>query len=472
MVSMDRRLLVERSESGPGPGAVGPALIQLVLVLWVLLSLSAVGFYLPLIDPVARELMLIYFQPLVPINLMMWLWALNVHDFERQHGPLVPQGAKTPLHLAAEGGHAEAVQVLLDSGAEVNASDFSGWCPLHCVCYFGDVACAKLLLASGADPSLSTDFGQGPLLVAAGACGINTAKDARQPSLSTDFGQGPLHVAAEASGMQWCGDRTSDYAELVRILVAAGCEPNCRDAGGQPVIVSAAKEGGTAVVQALCELGADPNAKSESSPCAAALHMAAAEGYMSTLNILSTAGADMNVMEEGGMTPLHVAVRAGQVEMAVALIKMPGVNIWASDLSGLTPLHLAASDGAMPIVNAILEASIASPDAAGANLAGGCTPSAPITPLHLAAHAGHADVAQALLSHYGGLEYVNALDTQKQTALMAASKSGSAQVVSLLMQAGTDAAMLDGQGRTAAQVAEASGHFDVVSAIANAASNM
>ena len=104
----------------------------------------------------------------------------------------------TALHFAAFFGHADAVELLLDRGAEVdafgrgwmtgtalhsavsrkaseiarrllkaganpNARQSAGWTPLHSAANNGDLASIDLLLAAGADPSATNDEGRSVL---------------------------------------------------------------------------------------------------------------------------------------------------------------------------------------------------------------------------------------------------------------------------------------------------------------------
>ena len=43
----------------------------------------------------------------------------------------------SPLHLAAQGGHTEVMDALLDAGADMNAADARGYTPLHFAICFG-----------------------------------------------------------------------------------------------------------------------------------------------------------------------------------------------------------------------------------------------------------------------------------------------------------------------------------------------
>ncbi|GEM_PF-669837 len=52
-------------------------------------------------------------------------------------GDHVLGGGLSPLHLAAQGGHIEVMQALLQGGADVNAGDADGYTPLHFAICFG-----------------------------------------------------------------------------------------------------------------------------------------------------------------------------------------------------------------------------------------------------------------------------------------------------------------------------------------------
>jgi len=69
----------------------------------------------------------------------------------------------TALHAAAAGRAAGVAKMLIERGADVNARQHSGWCPLHAAAQSGDVELAKLLIAAGADVSVRADNQQRPL---------------------------------------------------------------------------------------------------------------------------------------------------------------------------------------------------------------------------------------------------------------------------------------------------------------------
>ena len=67
----------------------------------------------------------------------------------------------TPLALAATHGPPELVAALLNSGANVNWRDSTGWMPLHWACwrYPPSAKCVELLLKAGAPVNAKTDLG-------------------------------------------------------------------------------------------------------------------------------------------------------------------------------------------------------------------------------------------------------------------------------------------------------------------------
>lgn len=68
-----------------------------------------------------------------------------------------------PLHSAAASGSTETVQALLQGGADVNAAQHGGWTALQAAAKQNNVEMARRLLAAGADVARRVDDGQGAL---------------------------------------------------------------------------------------------------------------------------------------------------------------------------------------------------------------------------------------------------------------------------------------------------------------------
>jgi ankyrin repeat protein len=65
----------------------------------------------------------------------------------------------TPLNSAASARHADVVEILLDAGADPDARQAGGWTPLHSAAHNGDAETAGLLLGAGANPAAVNDEG-------------------------------------------------------------------------------------------------------------------------------------------------------------------------------------------------------------------------------------------------------------------------------------------------------------------------
>lgn len=126
----------------------------------------------------------------------------------------------TPLQLAATLGYTEAVSLLLDAGADIEKADEFGYTPLGYALHTGKTACVKHLLNRGANVHGTTGLppihvaviANNPeclrILLAAGA-NPNQAN----PALIT-----PLHIAA-----------THGYRPCAELLLQAGANPQLRD---------------------------------------------------------------------------------------------------------------------------------------------------------------------------------------------------------------------------------------------------
>jgi ankyrin repeat protein len=87
-------------------------------------------------------------------------------------GADVAQVARNPMriqaiHAAVAGPSREAVELVVEAGAPINAQQDKGWTALHEVVNKKDVALARYFLAHGADPKIQNDEGKSSIGLAA-----------------------------------------------------------------------------------------------------------------------------------------------------------------------------------------------------------------------------------------------------------------------------------------------------------------
>jgi len=91
----------------------------------------------------------------------------------------------TALHSGVSRLQSEVARILLDAGASPDVRQSGGWTPLHAAAMNGDLASLELLLAAGADPAATNDEGRS-VADLAGESGddatIERVRSALQPS--------------------------------------------------------------------------------------------------------------------------------------------------------------------------------------------------------------------------------------------------------------------------------------------------
>ena len=154
---------------------------------------------------------------------------------------------------------------------------------------------------------------------------------------------------------------------------------------------------------------------------------AAMNGDLEAVRALLKNGADVNAAQGDGMTALHWAAEAGDVEM-VGMLLYAGANVQGvTRLGDYTPLHLASKAGNEGVVARLLEAG-ADPSA--------YTTTGEVTPLHFAAASGSAASVEALLDH-GAIVDVRE-SVRGQTPLMLAAGRNRLAAVRVLLENGAD----------------------------------
>ena len=161
----------------------------------------------------------------------------------------------------------------------------------------------------------------------------------------------------------------------------------------------------------------------------------AAKGSVKRMQLLLTAGADVNTPDGEGKTALMAAIQSRNPE-AVKLLLEAGANLHAKNSSGETALHVAAAGGYGNIVSKLLEK--------GADVAG--TDNQGRTALFFAIQQGHYDTAEQLISANAAKDIV---DVNGNNLLMSAAESSNLKLIQLMLNQGLDVNAENNNGETA-----------------------
>ena len=165
-------------------------------------------------------------------------------------------GSDSPLVEATRAADAEVVRKLIEDGADVNQATGDGMTPLHIAAQSGHLQIVELLLGAQAEVDPKTRIGSHtPLHLASGQAQdvvVNKLLEAGADvdAVTSTSSVTALHLAAQVVG----------GAESVKILLANGADPNVRESSsGQTPLMFAAAKNRSESAMVLLSAGADPN---------------------------------------------------------------------------------------------------------------------------------------------------------------------------------------------------------------------
>ena len=198
------------------------------------------------------------------------------------------RAAYTGLLAAAAKGDADQIAALIARGANVDQRDGYGRTPLHVAAYGGHHGAMRALVAAGADPNALERDRYDVVTIAA------VANDVPTLTVALALGASARNVTSRYDGTALIAAAHLGHAEVVRTLIKAGAPlDHVNNLGWTALIESIVLgDGGgrhTDTLTALVEAGANVNLADRSGQTPLAL--AQARGYDAMVAVLRRAGA-------------------------------------------------------------------------------------------------------------------------------------------------------------------------------------
>jgi ankyrin repeat protein len=197
-----------------------------------------------------------------------------------------PQTGCNALHFAAQNGHLEVVQLLLEKGYNINALNHDCETPALVAARFNHLSVFKLLYEQGAD------------------IGIQEKRD----SYSV------VHEAANSDNIS-----IIRYIGKVKPHLLSCDAPRTSD--GKTALMCAARTGGVKTVQYILETLPFQEVIAESNNGNSSLHFGAASGNKKVVDMLLKNHPNVNIRSKNGSTALHYAVGAKRKALNSTIMK-------------------------------------------------------------------------------------------------------------------------------------------------------
>ncbi len=370
----------------------------------------------------------------------------------------------TALIIAANNGHAGVVKLLLENGADINATSYAGITALICA---SSQEIVKLLVDNGANV-----YGEDFAVVSNDS---NTA-------LIKACAQGHKNIVQLLLGVV-CYDNYTElllillilasqegHTEVVKLLIDYGADvngPSPKINHGNTALITASYKGHKEVVKLLLDMGANVNTANIYGNTA--LIYASIENHKEVVTLLLDMGAHVNVADSKGYTTLMCASSGGHKDV-VQLLLGYGADVNVADSTGYTALTYASRSGKKEVVELLVDngAKVCGEDNdSNTDLIKAYAQRHSISYdnysvlLRSASREGNTEVMKLLLDK-GGANVNEAADSNGFTALTYAAMHGHKEIVVLLINAGADVNATDLWGYAAVTHASHAGHKEVV----------
>ncbi len=251
------------------------------------------------------------------------------------------QYRRTALHSAARYGALQVITYLIGKGANLNAGDESGNTPLHLAVLHSQDEAVELIIKANPDINAVNIGGESPLSLAivygtTKSLGLLLSKKA-DAGIRDQEGNTLLHIAALHGNI-----------EKVQAIIKYEADMEIKNgAGNTPLLTAVKRYENEAVIGCLLDNGAHIAAVDSAGK--GVLHVA----NNSNIKYLVQKGADVNLQDRDGNTPLHKVCLDLQelkifypfMEETVNLFLAAGADPHITNNQGKSPMDLAVESG-------------------------------------------------------------------------------------------------------------------------------
>jgi ankyrin repeat protein len=192
------------------------------------------------------------------------------------------------LHAAAAKGDAAEIERLIAAGQNANVQDAHSRTPLHVAAHFGHQAAAQALLKGGANPN-ALDAQKYDIVTI-----VAVTNDVPMLKLALAGGTNPKAITSPYNGTALIAAAHLGHAEVVRVLIAAGAPLDHVNNLGwtalmESIVLGTGGKAHTDTLEALVKAGANANIADRQG--VTPLGHAKSRGYAAMVRILEAAGA-------------------------------------------------------------------------------------------------------------------------------------------------------------------------------------
>ncbi|KAJ6259969.1 Ankyrin-2 [Drechslerella dactyloides] len=326
---------------------------------------------------------------------------------------------KTPLHLAAESGSEDILSELLAAGFPINSVSDDGRTPLHYAAFKGFPQIINTLNNAKANKNILDKAGNTPLHLAAKKsflwAALDLIPDPEVEKNSEESKKSPLYYAVKRGNIFL----VREFLRHPALLPAPGATDR-----NDLLLHGAARDRRPDITEALCTSEISVDARDRAMQTA--LHVAAMQGDIASMEILLKNGADIDAKDSRGRTPLFRTIKRHNYRACEFLLdKGADPNVMSKHQQ--TALYRAIRAGQVRFVKLLLKERKDNPITLNLRHKGGWTE------LHCSYQNG--EIAKLLLDAGGD---PNAKNVYGTNPMFIASEAGTLEVVQHLVNAGAD----------------------------------